>query len=275
MTKMFFHPLLALIASATDKEPARYVEFLKEENKILRARIPGTPARTQTLLHHDQQELGQLLWDVAFSPDGEHLAIAGQKGVWLWRGADRVAELTNKTATILLFLPDGRRIVWREQAKARVSLWNLETSREEPPPKPLTVGGLMAMFGDHQLLHVAGQNKSDWSPTLQLTDLRTGDSMTWNWSNVPRFLSEMGWGTGFVLAQDRSSLVLNGMNLTAWDLNARRLQWVLPGEANPSHSFDWSPDRSQLAIGLTDGTVAIWNLPAVRQQLESIGRAWE
>ena len=36
-----FHPLLALIASATDKELARYVEFLKEENKILRGRIKG------------------------------------------------------------------------------------------------------------------------------------------------------------------------------------------------------------------------------------------
>jgi putative transposase len=30
-----------LIASATDKELARYIEYLKEENKILRARIPG------------------------------------------------------------------------------------------------------------------------------------------------------------------------------------------------------------------------------------------
>jgi putative transposase len=36
-----FHPLLALIASASDNELARYVEYLKEENKILRARIPG------------------------------------------------------------------------------------------------------------------------------------------------------------------------------------------------------------------------------------------
>jgi len=36
-----FHPLLALIASATNNELARYVEYLKEENKILRARIPG------------------------------------------------------------------------------------------------------------------------------------------------------------------------------------------------------------------------------------------
>ena len=37
----FFHPLLALIASATDRELARHIRYLKEENRILRARIPG------------------------------------------------------------------------------------------------------------------------------------------------------------------------------------------------------------------------------------------
>jgi hypothetical protein len=42
-----------------------------------------------------------------------------------------------------------------------------------------------------------------------------------------------------------------------------------------SQTFDRSPDRSQLAIGLTDGTVAVWNLLIVRQQLESIGLGWK
>ena len=41
MTAKIFHPLLAMIASATNNELAKYVEYLKEENKILRARIPG------------------------------------------------------------------------------------------------------------------------------------------------------------------------------------------------------------------------------------------
>ena len=39
MTKIF-HPLLALIASATDNELAKYVGYLKHENKILRDRSP-------------------------------------------------------------------------------------------------------------------------------------------------------------------------------------------------------------------------------------------
>jgi hypothetical protein len=38
MSKIF-HPLLALIASATDKALAEYVEYLKHENKIMRARL--------------------------------------------------------------------------------------------------------------------------------------------------------------------------------------------------------------------------------------------
>ena len=53
MTKLF-HPLLALIASATEHELAKYVEYLKEENKILRARIPGqfhtTPEERERLI---------------------------------------------------------------------------------------------------------------------------------------------------------------------------------------------------------------------------------
>ena len=50
-----FHPFLALIASASEHELAKYLEYLKEENKLLRARLPGkqihtTPAERERLL---------------------------------------------------------------------------------------------------------------------------------------------------------------------------------------------------------------------------------
>ena len=38
MTKLL-HPLLLLIAGATDRQLARHVQYLKEENRILRARL--------------------------------------------------------------------------------------------------------------------------------------------------------------------------------------------------------------------------------------------
>jgi len=38
--KWFMHPLLALIADATEPEMAKYIEYLKVENQILRDRLP-------------------------------------------------------------------------------------------------------------------------------------------------------------------------------------------------------------------------------------------
>ena len=39
--KWLMHPLLTLIAGATDSELAKYVESLKLENRLLRARLPN------------------------------------------------------------------------------------------------------------------------------------------------------------------------------------------------------------------------------------------
>jgi len=58
MSKIF-HPLLALIASATNNKLAKYVEYLKHENKILRARLPKqvhTTAEERTTLFTPQPD---------------------------------------------------------------------------------------------------------------------------------------------------------------------------------------------------------------------------
>ncbi len=56
MKSKLFHPLLHLIASATDNELAKYVEYLKQENKILRKRLPKqihtTSEERRTLLKY-------------------------------------------------------------------------------------------------------------------------------------------------------------------------------------------------------------------------------
>jgi putative transposase len=50
----FFHPLLTVLARATESQLARYVEYLKEENRILRDRLPKrivcTPGERQRLV---------------------------------------------------------------------------------------------------------------------------------------------------------------------------------------------------------------------------------
>jgi putative transposase len=50
----FFHPLIMVLARATESELARYVEYLKAENRILRSKLPKqvvcTPAERQRLM---------------------------------------------------------------------------------------------------------------------------------------------------------------------------------------------------------------------------------
>ena len=53
MSKLF-HPLLTLISTVTDRQLAHHIEYLKEENRILRERIPKqihtTPGERARLL---------------------------------------------------------------------------------------------------------------------------------------------------------------------------------------------------------------------------------
>jgi putative transposase len=79
-----FHPLLALIASATDRQLARYVEFLKEENKILRSRLPGQvqtkPGERQRLLALGKA-LGQSLTRIVAQSKVDCLSHSLNRGV--------------------------------------------------------------------------------------------------------------------------------------------------------------------------------------------------
>jgi hypothetical protein len=50
----FFHPLIMVLARATESELARYVEYLKAENRVFRDKLPKrvvcTPAERQRLV---------------------------------------------------------------------------------------------------------------------------------------------------------------------------------------------------------------------------------
>ena len=88
-----FHPLLALIASAANNELAKYIQYLKEENKILRARIPGQihtkPSERERLIKFGKalgRAIEELITIVSVSTfyrwlhDGEKKSVKNPKG---------------------------------------------------------------------------------------------------------------------------------------------------------------------------------------------------
>jgi WD40 repeat protein len=57
------------------------------------------------------------------------------------------------------------------------------------------------------------------------------------------------------------------------DLDAGKRVLELPPEESDVWSLAWSPDGRRLAVGLSDGVVAVWDLEEVRARLAEFGIA--
>ena len=64
MATKLLHPLLMLIAQATEKELVQYIEYLKAENRILRNKLPKrinvTPAERAKLIKLSSHKSGNI-----------------------------------------------------------------------------------------------------------------------------------------------------------------------------------------------------------------------
>jgi WD40 repeat protein len=63
--------------------------------------------------------------------------------------------------------------------------------------------------------------------------------------------------------------------VTVWDMQRGQLLLALPEERSEVQSLAWSPDRALLAASYSDGSLALWNIPRVREQLAEIGLDWQ
>ncbi len=80
--------------------------------------------------------------------------------------------------------------------------------------------------------------------------------------------------TKTALTADGKYLAVGNKFVTIWDTAQQTLLLLFPAEHSPVWSLAWSPNGNELAIGSSDGSVAIWNTPSVRAQLAQIGLDW-
>ena len=77
------------------------------------------------------------------------------------------------------------------------------------------------------------------------------------------------------LSPDGAWLAVGGDRaVTVWDLNKRELLFALPEERGTVWSMAWSPDKSLLAVGSSQGGLAIWSVPRIKSELGRIGLGW-
>jgi WD40 repeat protein len=226
--------------------------------------------------------LSSWLWSVGFSPDGRHFAACGSGGLALWRlapddsapgaspGLREIARPTKRPTTSLGFSPDGRLLAWVETDRT-LNLWDIERSRTHPPPPAKLAGGVLSVaFLDSRRLGFV-----DEALVAEVWDVIAGRRVSS--FGVGGVAARRGIFLGPVIAASRDGRLLasqDGRSATIWDTEAGRLLIALPEERGVTWSLAWSPDHRLLAVGSSDGGLAIWDLPMVRAQLADLGLDW-
>ncbi|HZE33461.1 MAG TPA: hypothetical protein VE198_18710 [Actinoallomurus sp.] len=258
----------------------------------------GRPAGTVTLP-------GGLL-DLAFSPDGEHLALTGPLGYAMWTAtaghttvnetmrwsararwaSERVAVADGRTAIVL---DTGGRELWRTEPatstvtdlawlrdgrRLALTAYNGVRCHERHRPDPIAA---YTYVGSH--LTIAASPNGRWICTgnqdASIHIWRTRDASELTMSGYPSKVSRLAFDdTGRWLAADGAPEV------TVWDFAGKGPQGSSPRMLRAHDTVTalaWRPGGSAtLATGGSEGTVALWDAAAgAPGRPRTSARRWE
>jgi WD40 repeat protein len=176
---------------------------------------------------------------------------------------------TDQHVTGIWFSPDSKLLSWCEQTGS-VHVWALETSRHTLLAGAEAAGPQgVAFFPDSK--HVALVTRQKEAEVWDVTTGRRSSSL----GPVDRGdRDNFFMGRGLALSADGSWLAVLGSAVTIRDARSKDLLLALPKEQSVPYCAAWSPDRARLAVGSADGGLVIWDLPATRAQLATIGLDW-
>ncbi|BAC92292.1 NB-ARC domain-containing protein [Gloeobacter violaceus] len=204
------------------------------------------------------------VFSVAFSPDGEQIAVGDDNSeIRLWRAADGQQQLSCQGHTdwvcAVAFAPNGQTFASASQ-DGTVKLWDARIGQCLATLRGHIGWVRSAAFApDGSLLASAGQDS-----TVKLWDAATG-----------RCLATLQGHTGVVhsvaFAPDGSLLASAGQDSTVklWDAATGRCLATLQGHTEPIRSVVFSPDGHRLASASHDRTVKLWN-PATGRCLATL-----
>jgi serine/threonine protein kinase/WD40 repeat protein len=212
------------------------------------------------------------IWRLQFAPSGKFLAAGGQQGIAVYPlrydGPDVQMETARRIvprgdATLVYDLaihPGTDTIVFKGFA---AQLQRADPQRDDES-QPMPIAAQVVLRGLH--FDAAGRRLTYVRP-----DRRLG---VWDWHG------ETVLSTGpkvFQLALDPAgcwaATSTDDQRVLVCDVAAGRPVLALPPEGSDVWAVAWSPDATRLAVGMSDGGVAVWDLEQVRTRLSEFGLA--
>src|SRR5262249_48996859 len=219
-------------------------------------------------------------WSLAFSPDVKRLAAVGS-GLTVWHlrrepgkldvGSQATLEVDGhfrKGGYALCFSPDGGKLAW-VRGDHTVSLWDIRNTCPLPFP-PANPAGLVPVIAFHPDGHLVLVSRAQ---EAEVWDVNTGQkAYTFGGGRLPP--GSQGVRTKIALSADGRRLAWQGGGGTGWDMASRKLLAALPEDDSKVWALALSPDGDRLAVGLSDGSLAIWHLAQVQRHLSALGLGW-
>jgi WD40 repeat protein len=214
------------------------------------------------------------VYSVAWAGRGERrlLAASGRHGVALWNAADATAlvpllSLPREWCFATTLSADGRWLVWVQDEQV-LCAWDIAGNRERLLRAPAMVQGwhgIAFLPGSANLVFIAGNGSAEiWNVAKDQHVDSFGAPGTFKSPHLA--VSPDGQWFAAIIEQDR---------IAVWHLPTKKHVYSLRVDSGAVWSLAWDPSSERLAVGQSDGGLAIWNLPKIERRLAEFELAWE
>ena len=205
---------------------------------------------------------------IAFSPDGQYLAVASSIGVWLYDVATyRELALIPGHMTenaFVAFSPDGTLLALGTY-QGSVELWDVSTSTKIATFEGHTSNVTSVVFSPDGTTFASGSGDN----TVKLWDVATRRNIATLEGHTRRVKSVAFSPDGTILASGSGDNAGYG-TLKLWDIATRRNIATLGGHIGQVGSVAFSPDGTTLAAG-SGGQFRLWDI-ATRTNVATLER---